>query len=173
VFTYQASAAPQVRAWVRHRLKAYGAIYLARSVAVLPISPRAERLLRGLRNHIRLAGGSAYVLRADMLAGGPTVAAAVSKARDQDYRDIITACRRYLDGIDAAIASGRLGYVPLAWADWTLTKLGRRYERLRARDEFGASQARRAAAALDRCREALDRFSQAVYQADEESSGTA
>ncbi len=136
------------------------------------MSPRAERFLRSLRNDICHGGGSACVLCAETLAGGAAVVKAVSDALDQDYQEIITACRNYPDGIDTAIATGSPGYVDLAKADGALDKLSRQYERLRTRDMFGASHAQRAAAALARCREALDRFSQAVYQASGEASGT-
>lgn len=70
VVIYRAPAAPaRVRAAMWRRLRAAGAVYLAHSVAVLPMSPPAERLLRRLRNEISQTGGSASLLHADAMAG--------------------------------------------------------------------------------------------------------
>jgi DNA-binding transcriptional regulator PaaX len=61
VLIYRPPAAPaRLRTAVWRRLKTTGAVYLAHSVAVLPASPPAERLLRRLLNEIGQAGGSAF-----------------------------------------------------------------------------------------------------------------
>jgi hypothetical protein len=66
------SASAALRAAVRRRLKTAGAVYLANSVAALPASPAAERLLRRVRAQITRVGGSAQLLLAQAVAGRPT-----------------------------------------------------------------------------------------------------
>jgi len=53
----------RLRATVRRRLEAAGAVYLANSVAAPPASPAAERALRGLRNAAGEMSGSAQLVR--------------------------------------------------------------------------------------------------------------
>jgi hypothetical protein len=54
---------------VWRRLKTAGVVYLANSVAVLPESSAAERVLRRLRVEVEDMGGSAQLLRAEALVG--------------------------------------------------------------------------------------------------------
>jgi DNA-binding transcriptional regulator PaaX len=86
--------AARLRVPVRRRLTTAGAVYLANSVAALPATPAAERLLRRLGSDISRAGGSAQLLRAGPLAGGADLVRLYNAARDDEHAQLIAGCDR-------------------------------------------------------------------------------
>ncbi len=69
LLAYRLPANSGMKAAVRRRLTAIGAVYPANAVATLPATPAAERAFRRLRSMIGEAGGSAQVLRAEAIEG--------------------------------------------------------------------------------------------------------
>jgi hypothetical protein len=70
VMAYRLPANSGLKAVIRRRLTAIGAVYPVKAVAAVPASPAAERALRRLRNTIGEGGGSAEVLCAEAVEGG-------------------------------------------------------------------------------------------------------
>jgi hypothetical protein len=168
VLAYRVPGEPtRMRAAVWRRLKRAGAVYLATSVAVLPDSPAAERLLRRLRNDVRTMGGSAQVLRAEAAAGEIDVIRQVNAARDNEYAQVIAACNELVIDIDSRVAAGRCALAELNECGKELEKLSRWNDKIRSVDAFGASQAEPAATALAKCQDALDDLAECVYRAAE------
>ena len=89
VLAYRLPAGSGLKAVIRRKLTAIGAMYPANAVATLPAFPAAERTFRRLRNMIGQAGGSAQVLRAEAIQGELDLVAAFNAAREQEYREII------------------------------------------------------------------------------------
>jgi hypothetical protein len=165
VLAYRVPGEPsRLRSAVWRRLRAAGAVYLAHSVAALPASPRAERLLDRLRADIGGMGGSAQLLRAEALAGEADIVGLFNAARDAEYALIIEGCRDLCGDIEALMAAGQHTADDLERGGRRLAKLAGRNDNARDQDPFGASRAESAAAALARCREALGRFAEHVYQ---------
>ena len=69
VLGYRLPAGSGLKAAIRRKLTALGAVYPVNTVAVLPASPTAERAFRRLRNMIGEGGGSAQVLCAEAIEG--------------------------------------------------------------------------------------------------------
>jgi hypothetical protein len=155
-----------LKATIRRRLIAIGAVYPASAVAALPASPAAERALRRLRSMIGEAGGSAQVLRAEAIDGEPDLIATYNAAREQEYEKIIAECSDIVAGIEAMAAASHFGYAELGEKDAELKSLSMRNETIRTRDILGATNAETALSSLARCRTVLDDFAQCVYQAD-------
>jgi hypothetical protein len=151
---------------VRRRLTAVGAAYPANAIAVLPESPAAERAFRRLRSMIGEAGGSAQVLRAEAIEGEPDLVAVFNTAREQEYAEIIAGCGDVIAGIEAMTAAGRFRHADLEEKETALKGLSMRHEEIRARDWFGASNARSAVSSLVRCHAVLNDFAKRVYKAD-------
>jgi DNA-binding transcriptional regulator PaaX len=116
--------AARLRMSVWRRLKSAGPVYLVNSVAALPATPSAERLLRRLRSDISRAGGSAQLLRAGPLAGGADLVRLYNAARDDEYAQIIAGCDELL-GTTGSWAAGRPGPADLAAGDRELARLAR------------------------------------------------
>ena len=141
-------------------------MFPANAVAALPASPAAERAFRRLRSMIGEAGGSAQVLRAEVIEGAADLVAAFNVAREQEYAEIIAGCDRIIAGIEALAAAGQFRYRDLGDKDAELKRLSMRTETIRARDTLDAANAESALATLARCRAALDDFAARVYQTD-------
>ncbi len=166
VMAYRLPTRPGLKATIRRRLAATGAVYLANAVAAVPASPAAERAFRRLRSIIGEAGGSAQVLRAAAIEGGADLAGAFNAARDQEYGEVITGCGDVMGEIEDLTAAGRFRYADLGQPDAELTRLSTRYEATRALDALGAAGAEQARSALATCRAVLDDFARRVDQAE-------
>jgi len=168
VLVYRIPSEPtRWRAAVWRRLKAAGAIYLQNSVAALPESPAAERLLRGLRNEIvGEMNGHAQVLRAAALDGEDEIVAAFNAARDDEYEEIVDRCEDFLAEIKKETAAKHFTYGELEENDEDLNKLRGWYAKVSSRDAFGAKGAKATQDALEACAHALDGFATRVYEAD-------
>jgi hypothetical protein len=69
ILVYQLPAQPAgLKAVVRRKVTAAGAVYLSRACAVAPAG-RAERMMRRMRATIASAGGTAMLMRAVALGG--------------------------------------------------------------------------------------------------------
>jgi hypothetical protein len=167
VLAYRLPAGHGQKTAIRRRLTAIGAVFPANAVAALPASPAAERAFRRLRSMIGEAGGSAQVLRAEVIEGAADLVAAFNVAREQEYAEIIAGCDRVIAGIEALAAAGQFRYPDLGDKDAELKRLSMRTETIRARDTLGAANAESALATLARCRAALDDFAARVYRTEE------
>jgi hypothetical protein len=156
----------RLRATVWRRLKAAGAVYLANSVAVLPESAEAERVLRKLRAEIEGMGGTGQLLRAEALAGQDEVVAAFHGARDAEYEEVLSRCEDFQAEIDKETEAGKFTYAELEENEEDLAKLRRWLDKIRARDTLGAPRGAETVAAVDACARALDAFAERVYAAE-------
>ncbi|MBB4683175.1 Chromate resistance protein ChrB [Amycolatopsis jiangsuensis] len=157
----------RLRASVWRKLKSTGAVYLQNSVAVLPASSAHERALRSLRKHVEELGGSAQLMRCDVLAGASDVVATYNSARDEEYEEIIDRCRGFLAEIEKETAAGKFTYAELEENDEDLAKLRGWSDKVRLRDSLGAARRTVAKEALQDCVAALDVFATKVYLAED------
>ena len=164
ILAYRLPARPGLKATIRRRLAATGAVYLTNAVAAAPASPAAERAFRRLRSMIGEAGGSAQVLRAAAIDGGTSLAGAFNAAREQEYAEVITACADLVAAIEDVTEARRVLDSDLREKDAALTSLSRRHDTIRARDALGAANAEAALSSLVKCREALDDLGRRVDQ---------
>jgi hypothetical protein len=166
ILAYRLSARPGLKTTVRHRLAAIGAVFPVNAVATVPASPATERAFRRLQRTIGEAGGSAQVLRAEVIEGTPGLVAAFNAARDKEYAEIIAGCGEVVADIQALAAADRFRYPDLADKDAELRRLSMCNETIRTHDTLGAANADLALSALARCRTAVDDFAARVDQMD-------
>jgi len=102
-----------LKAVIRRKLTALGAVYPVNAVAVLPASPTAERAFRQPRNMIGQGGGSAQVLCAEAVHGEPDLITAFNVAREQEYDENTAGCGNVVAGIEAMTADGHFCYEAL------------------------------------------------------------
>jgi hypothetical protein len=164
VLVYRVPREPtRLRAGVWRRLKQIGAVYLQNSVAALPWSSAHERALRSLRKDIGELGGTAQLMRCDVLAGASEVVATYNAARDEEYEEILDRCRGFRAEIDKETAAEKFTYAELEENDEDLTKLRGWFDKVRLRDSLGAGRRAAAEEALQDCGAALDAFADRVY----------
>ncbi|SFT04829.1 MULTISPECIES: Chromate resistance protein ChrB [Saccharopolyspora] len=157
----------RLRASVWRRLKTIGAVYLQNSVAVLPESTSHERALRSLRKDIGELGGTAQLMRCEVLGGMGEVVATYNAKRNEEYQEIIDRCHGFQAEIDKETAAEKFTYAELEENDEDLTKLRGWFDKVRLRDSLGADRRTAAEEALQACVAALDVFADQVYLAED------
>jgi hypothetical protein len=169
LLVYRIPAEPtRLRATVWRRLKSLGAVYLQNSAAALPARDGAERALRKLRREILEMDGAAVLLSCSAVAGGPDVVALFEAARDSEYEEILDKCVDFHAGLEKEYAANHFTYGELEENEVELVKLRNWYEKVRARDVYGAPKRSEAAQALDACGEALELYAARVYVEEDE-----
>jgi hypothetical protein len=104
VLTYRLPASSALKAAIRRKLTAIGAVYLVNAIAVLPASPAAERALRQTRNTIAGAG-------VPVVARGRRAGAETKIVRNVDrWRD-----RRQTSAVGTQRESARPTCHPIIW----------------------------------------------------------
>jgi hypothetical protein len=94
ILAYRLPTRHGLKITIRRRLTAIGAVFPAHAVAAMPASPAAERAFRRIRRMIGEAGGSAQVLRDEVIEGAPGFAAIFNAAREREYMVVIAGWRR-------------------------------------------------------------------------------
>lgn len=167
VLAYQLPTKPaSLKAAVRRKLTAAGAVYLSSACAVAPLSGPAERAMRRIRAMIRRAGGSAVLLASRAPVGESELTGAFNGVCDHEYEDIIRGCHDAMADIEALTTACEFRYQPLWDKDISLRQLSARYRAVCARDLFGTRQAEAAASALAGYRSAINDYARRVYAAD-------
>ena len=113
--------------------------------------------------------GTAVLLTCSAVAGGPDVVALFQAARDSEYEEILDKCVDFHAGLEKEYAANHFTYGELEENEVELVKLRHWYEKVEARDAYGAPKRTEAAVALDGCGEALELYAARVY--DEEDEG--
>jgi hypothetical protein len=166
---YRIPAEPtRLRATVWRRLKSLGAVYLQNSAAALPARDGAERALRRLRREILEMDGSAVLLSCSAVAGGQDVLALFEEARNSEYDEILDKCVDFHAGLEKEYVANHFTYGELEENEVELGKLRNWYEKVRARDVYGAPKRTEAAQALDACGDALELYAARVYSEEDE-----
>jgi hypothetical protein len=169
LLVYRIPAEPtRLRATVWRRLKSLGAVYLQNSAAALPARDGAERALRKLRREILEMDGSAVLLSCSAVVGGQDVVALFEAARDSEYEEILDKCVDFHAGLEKEYAANHFTYGELEENEVELVKLRNWYEKVRARDVYGAPKHAETAQALDACGEALELYAARVYVEEDE-----
>jgi hypothetical protein len=169
LLVYRIPAEPtRLRATVWRRLKSLGAVYLQNSAAALPARDGAERALRKLRREILEMDGSAVLLSCSAVVGGQDVVALFEAARDSEYEEILDKCVDFHAGLEKEYAANHFTYGELEENEVELVKLRNWYEKVRARDVYGAPKRAETAQALDACGEALELYAARVYVEEDE-----
>jgi hypothetical protein len=129
--------------------------------------------MRGIVQEVNEAGGMAYLLRGGMLGSETGIINAFGEARDAEYSEVLDRCREFHAELQKEREAGKFTFAELEENEEDLAKLEAWVGKVRARDRFGAPLAAEAERAVSACRDALEDFSAAVYQAaDQDSAGS-
>ncbi|MGE3140731.1 MAG: Chromate resistance protein ChrB [Thermoleophilia bacterium] len=156
----------RARVAVWRQVRRSGALHLQQSVVALPDGPAFAEDLEELRATITEVGGEDLAIRGD--ADGPDGAARLvalwNEARDDEYRELIRETDKFLKEIDHEFAQEKFTLAELEEEEAELDKLDRWHGRIRRRDVHGAAEAGACDDAMGRAREALERYSAAVFE---------
>ena len=171
VVVYKLPAEPtRHRASVWRKLRAAGAVYLQNGTATLLADPSGERVMRGVTQEIREVGGTAYLVRGELLGDDTGLEAAFNAARDDEYREVLDRCRDLHAELERERAVGKFTFAELEENEEDLAKLEAWFGKIRGRDRFRAPLASEAEQAIASCRDDLEDFATSVYEAADHGS---
>lgn len=169
----QLPAAPSsARVALWRRLRAAGAAGLLNGAWALPPTEAHAALLAQLAKTVRGQGGSAVLLTAR--AANPAECEAVlgrfRADRSREYDEFAERARGFHAEIEKETGLGKLTFAELEEIENDLDKLSTWLGKIGARDFYPDHRAQEAAGTLDRCREVLRAFAEAVYASEGVSS---
>ncbi|RYU10147.1 Chromate resistance protein ChrB [Nocardioides iriomotensis] len=154
----------RVAAW--RELRKAGAVPLSSGTWALPdlpvVAPVVDRVAALVA---RAEDGELVRLRAGGWdeADEAAMAAMFAAARDDEWRELASECRRYLAEIAKEHRTEKYSLAELEEEEQSLDRLRRWYRDVRARDLLGSSGRGETDALLKECVAAFDEFAEAVY----------
>ncbi len=157
---------PGRRTYVWRQLRQLGAVYLQQAAAILPDRDDLRPALDALADRIRLQEGEVSLLQtiSPSAEWERELVARFNRARDDEYAEVVENVARFEDEIRRETRNGKFTFAELEDIESEWEKLQRWWERVVARDFFGATGRSEADAALERARAELETFSSAVYR---------
>jgi hypothetical protein len=162
------STPSSARVTLWRRLRAAGATTLVNSAWVLPETAHHAEFLGQLREGILGQGGTAFVLSTSISSAeiNETIVGRFQADRGREYDEFAERCTALLDEIDKETRAGKHTFAEMEEDEQDLEKLVRWLAKIHLRDFFPDERRQQSAAILDRCRNAVDAFSKAVYTAE-------
>lgn len=165
--TYQlpgGSSSARVAVW--REVRRQGALQLQQSVVAFPDDPAFARAVNRLRALVSEVGGETLAVRAEPLAAvdGTRLLEAWNAARAEEYVEFVAECGKFAAEIDHEFEIEKFTLAELDEEESALDRLLRWHERITSRDLHSAPGSEDAGAFLEKAREALDRYSTAVFE---------
>jgi Protein ChrB, N-terminal len=156
-----------LRVFVWRELRKLGALYLHKSVCLLPDRPAVRTRLQPVVGRIRGQGGSARMIPVS-ISGSEHEALVAEQRRDRDteYAEVVERVPQLLAEIEMETARGRATYAEVEESEADLERFEKWLTAIANRDYFDAPGGAEARAAVQRCREALAAFEAAALAAD-------
>jgi len=156
-----------LRVHVWRQLRRLGAVYLHKSVCVLPNQPEVRTALQPILLRIQTQGGTAR--RITIRVEEPDHEALVAEQRserDDEYREVVERVPQFLSEITMETSRGRATYTEVEESEADLERFEKWLAAITARDYFHADGGAAARAAVQQCRDALAAFEAAALAAE-------
>ncbi len=158
----------RARVSVWRKLKKAGAVNIQQSMWVLPAGEENRRALDEIKGDVTVNGGEAFVITFSADEDGlRIIAEKLNQARNEEYRELLEQCEEFFKEIDKETARRNFSFAEIEENEEELEKLRQWFEKIAARDAFGASLRAQSIETLARCGEALDGFCDKVYDSIE------
>jgi Protein ChrB, N-terminal len=156
-----------LRVFVWRELRKLGALYLHKSVCLLPDRPQVRTRLQPVLVRIRRHGGRARMITVS-ISGDEHQALIDEQRRDRDieYGEVVERVPQFLDEIEMETARGQATYAEVEESEADLERFEKWLTAIADRDYFDAPGGDEARAAVQRCRDALAAFETAALAAD-------
>ena len=155
----------RARVSVWRKLKKIGAVSIQQSMWILSSSDENYVLLNEIKNEVSRNSGEAFVMTFSAEEDGEKVIIEkFNGARDEEYGELLEQCEEFFKEIDKEIARENFTFAEIEENEEELGKLKHWYEKIAARDTFGAPLQEKAKLTLAKCTEALDGFCDKVYE---------
>jgi len=156
-----------LRVYVWRQLRRLGAVYLHKSVCVLPNQPEVRTALQPILLRIHTQGGTARLLTIRVKGSDHEALVAEQRSeRDDEYREVVERVPQFLSEITMESARGRATYTEVEESEADLERFEKWLAAITARDYFHAPGGAAARAAVQQCRDALAAFEAAALAAE-------
>lgn len=170
LFLAQLPSSPSsARVAVWRRLRTVGATSVLNGTWVLPHTAAHARVFEQLLGLVQQHHGSGFVLTVAESAP-ETDAAIVARFRadrSREYDELGERCTAFLTELRKETRAGKFIFAELEEGEQDLEKLVRWLGKIKQRDFFPDQRQTEAISTLARCRQALEDFSRAVYEAED------
>jgi hypothetical protein len=168
VLVYRVPSEPATkRVTIWRDLKRAGALYLQQCVCILPDVGSNRDELERIMAKIPPMGGEATHFAVPRLEPDDEarIIRGFREQRSNEYAEIIEECEvKFVKEVDFEHGRQNYTFEELEEIEQDLDKIRRWYDRIRARDWFGAPRRDEVAAWLERCQVLLDDFEETVYR---------
>lgn len=155
-------SSPRVTLW--RRLRSAGAAQLVNGAWVLPRTPPHATFLGRLAHTVRRQGGTVFLLDVAATADDdPAIVERFRFDRGREYDELMDSCGDFLAEIDKETTAAKFTFAELEEGEQNLEKLAGWLTKIQGRDFFPNERWSQGADTLQRCRDALEGFSRAVY----------
>lgn len=158
------NSSARVAVW--REVRRSGALVVQRSIVAFPDDETFRRPVERFRLLVAEVGGETLALRAQPMGelDAGKLTDAWNEARTAEYGELNAECGKFLREIEHEFAIEKFTLAELEEEEAELDKLQRWHERIAGRDIHGAPGAADAADALAAARDALERYSTAVFE---------
>lgn len=156
-------SSPRVTVW--RRMRAAGSVGLDNGLWILPHTDLSEKVIQEVKGYIENQGGTSKTFLADALdaATENEIIERFRADRAEEYGELIEQCVDFLAEIDKEIGRKNFSFAEYEENEQDLVKLEVWLEKVRGRDFLGGDQAEEAVEWLEKCRQALLQFANAVF----------
>jgi Protein ChrB, N-terminal len=156
-----------LRVYVWRQLRRLGALYLHKSVCLLPNRPEVRAALQPILLRVQAQGGTVRNLTIRVEASDHDALVAEQRnERDEEYREVVERVPAFLSEITMETARGRATYAEVEESEADLERFEKWLAAITARDYFHAPAGGTARAAVQQCRDALAGFEAAALAAE-------
>lgn len=160
----------RARVSIWRKLKKIGAVSIQQSMWILPSTDENYNLLNEIKNEVSQNGGEAFVMTISTDEDGKKIIIEkFNAAREEEYGELLEQCEEFFREIDKETARENFTFAEIEENEEELDKLKQWYEKIAARDSFGAPLQKKAESTLSKCTEALDGFCDKVYEFNEKA----
>lgn len=160
----------RARVSIWRKLKKIGAVSIQQSMWILPSNDENYVLLNDIKDEVSQNSGEAFVMTFSVDGDGKKIIIEkFNTARDEEYGELLEQCEEFFKEIEKEIARENFTFAEIEENEEELSKLKQWYEKITARDSFGAPLQEKAKLMLSKCAEALDGFCDKVYEFNEKA----
>jgi hypothetical protein len=156
-----------LRVYVWRQLRRLGALYLHKSVCLLPNRPEVRTALQPILLRVQAQGGTARNMTITVEGSDHDALVAEQRNdRDEEYREVVERVPAFFSEITMETARGRTTYAEVVESEADLERFEKWLAAITARDYFHAAAGSTARAAVQQCRDALAGFEAAALAAE-------
>ena len=160
-------SSPRVMVW--RRMHSAGAIGLDNGLWILPFSAQSEQITRDMKDYVVNQNGTCKVFLANAFDEDTEadILQRLIKERAEEYFEFKEQCQDFLAEIEKETARCNFSFAEFEENEQDFEKLESWLKKVQARDFAQGEDAKDAESWLNRCRQALQTFADAVFSSEE------